>query len=98
MKNKVYVLFQTDIWKTKSSRVCFGVFLYENAAIDAAKENGLYTNESEVDIWKTKSSRVCFGVFLYENAAIDAAKENGLYTNESEVDIIECELGKFEEL
>ena len=43
MKNKVYVLFQTDIWKTKSSRVCFGVFLYENAAIDAAKENGLYT-------------------------------------------------------
>lgn len=38
MKNKVYVLFQTDIWKTKSSRVCFGVFLYENAAIDAAKE------------------------------------------------------------
>ena len=33
-----------------SSRVCFGVFLYENAAIDAAKENGLYTNESEVDI------------------------------------------------
>ena len=50
MKNKVYVLFQTDIWKTKSSRVCFGVFLYENAAIDAAKENGLYTNESEVDI------------------------------------------------
>ena len=50
MKNKVYVLFQTDIWKTKSSRVCFGVFLYENAAIDAAKENGLYTNESKVDI------------------------------------------------
>lgn len=45
MKNKVYVLFQTDIWKTKSSRVCFGVFLYENAAIDAAKENGLYTKK-----------------------------------------------------
>ena len=47
MKNKVYVLFQTDIWKTKSSRVCFGVFLYQKcSAIDAAKENGLYTNES----------------------------------------------------
>ena len=28
MKNKVYVLFQTDIWKTKSSRVCFGVSVY----------------------------------------------------------------------
>lgn len=47
---KVYVLFQTDIWKTKSSRVFFGVFLYKTAAIDAAKINGLYTNDSEVDI------------------------------------------------
>lgn len=47
---KVYVLFQTDIWKTKSSRVFFGVFPYKNAAIDAAKENGLYTNESEVEV------------------------------------------------
>lgn len=47
---KVYALFQTDVWKTKSSRVFFGVFMYKTAAIDAAKENGLYTNESEVDI------------------------------------------------
>lgn len=47
---KVYVLFQTDIWKTKPSRVVFGVFLYESAAIHAAKENGLYTNESEVEV------------------------------------------------
>ena len=28
----------------------FRCISYENAAIDAAKENGLYTNESEVDI------------------------------------------------
>lgn len=47
---RVYVLFQTDAWKTKSSRVFFGVFLYKNAAIDAAKENCLYTNESKVEI------------------------------------------------
>lgn len=47
---KVYVLFQTDIWKTKSSRVFFGVFLYKSAAIHAAKRNELYTSESEVDI------------------------------------------------
>ena len=50
MKNKVYVLFQTDIWKNKSSREDFVECGYEKAAIDAAKENGLYTNESEVDI------------------------------------------------
>lgn len=47
---KVYVLFQTDIWKTKSSRVFFGVFLYKSAAIHAAKVNDLYANESQVDI------------------------------------------------
>lgn len=29
MKNKVYVLFQTDIWKTKSSRVeCVSVYFF----------------------------------------------------------------------
>lgn len=47
---KVYVLFQTDVWKSIASRVFFGVFLYRTAAIDAAKKNGLYTNESEVEI------------------------------------------------
>ena len=44
-------LFSIRIQRTfQLVSTCFGVFLYENAAIDAAKENGLYTNESEVDI------------------------------------------------
>lgn len=32
------------------SRVCFGVFSAKAVAIDAAKANGLYTNDSEVEI------------------------------------------------
>lgn len=56
---KVYVLFQTDIWKTKSSRVFFGVFLYKSAAIDAAKENGLQTNESEFEIVECELGEFC---------------------------------------
>lgn len=44
----VYILFQTDIYKTKSSRVCFGVYSTEEKAITAAKENDLYSYQSEV--------------------------------------------------
>ena len=47
---KVYILFQTDVPKTKSSRVCFGVFSTEEKAITAAKENDLYSYQSEVVI------------------------------------------------
>jgi hypothetical protein len=47
---KVYILFQTDIWKSKCSRVCFGVYSSDVKAIDAAKENSLYSHESEVVI------------------------------------------------
>lgn len=46
----VYVLFQTDIWKSIRSRVFFGVFSTEGQAIDHAKENGLYTCDAEVVI------------------------------------------------
>jgi len=46
----VYVLFQTDVWKSHRSRVLFGVFSTENAAIDAAKENDLYSCNSEIVI------------------------------------------------
>lgn len=46
----VYVLFQTDVWKTYSSRVFFGVFTSKIKAIDAAKENNLYICDAEVDI------------------------------------------------
>lgn len=44
----VYILFQTDIYKTKSSRVCFGVYSSEKRAIEAAKKNDLYTHQAEV--------------------------------------------------
>ena len=47
---KVFILFQTDVHKTKSSRVCFGVFSTEEKAIAAAKENDLYSYLSEVVI------------------------------------------------
>lgn len=47
---KVYALFQTDVWKSNSSRVFCGLFSSEIKAIDAAKKEGLYTSESEVVI------------------------------------------------
>jgi len=46
----VYVLFQTDVWQSYSSRVFFGVFSTEAKAIDHAKANGLYTHDAEVVI------------------------------------------------
>ena len=46
----VFILFQTDIYKTRASRVFFGVFATEAKAIDCAKENGLYTCDAEVVI------------------------------------------------
>ena len=46
----VYILFQTDLHKTKSSRVCFGVYSCEERAIEAAKKNDLYTHQTEVVI------------------------------------------------
>lgn len=47
---KAYILFQTDVHKTKSSRVFFGIFSTEEKAITAAKENDLYNCLSEVVI------------------------------------------------
>ncbi|MBB4038229.1 hypothetical protein GGR21_004161 [Dysgonomonas hofstadii] len=46
----VFVLFQTDVHRTKASRVFFGVFSTEVKAIDHAKTNGLYTYDAEVVI------------------------------------------------
>lgn len=47
---KVYILFQTDMWKTHKSKVLFGVFTSFEAANQAAKDNDLYTSDSEVVI------------------------------------------------
>jgi hypothetical protein len=45
---KVYLLVQTDIWQSKSSRCVFGVYSTKVKAIDAAKQNDLYTSDSVV--------------------------------------------------
>ena len=39
---KAYILFQTDIWKSKSSRVFCGVFTTYKKAFKAAEENSLF--------------------------------------------------------
>ena len=46
----VYILFQTDVHRPKSSRVCFGGYSSEEKAIEAAKKNDLYTHQAEVVI------------------------------------------------
>jgi hypothetical protein len=48
--DKVYVLFQTDVWKSKASRVFFGVFSSEKKALKAAIKNDLYLGKVEVEI------------------------------------------------
>jgi hypothetical protein len=45
---KLFILFQTDIWKSVASRICFGIFDSRIKAIDFAKYNGLYSHHSEV--------------------------------------------------
>jgi len=45
---KLFILYQTDVWKSLASRICCGIFDSRAKAIDSAKYNGLYTNESEV--------------------------------------------------
>jgi hypothetical protein len=46
----VFILFQTNIYRTKASRVFFGVFTSEEKAINHARENGLYVHTAEVVI------------------------------------------------
>lgn len=44
----VFVLFQTDVHRTRASRVFFGVFTSEALAISYARENSLYIHTAEV--------------------------------------------------
>jgi hypothetical protein len=46
----VYVLFETDVHKSKFSRVFLGVFSSFELANQFAKENNCYINKSEVVI------------------------------------------------
>ena len=45
---KLFILYQTDNWKSRASRVCLGVFDTRAKAIDSAKWQELYTFNSEV--------------------------------------------------
>ena len=45
---KLFILYQTDIWKSKASRVFFGVFDSRDKAIDIAKYKGLYCSCAKV--------------------------------------------------
>lgn len=44
----IFLLFQTDHWKSRASRVFFGAFDSRNKAIDFAKYNDLYCHNSEI--------------------------------------------------
>ncbi len=48
MSMKLFILYQTDIWKSKASRVFFGVFDSRDKAIDIAKYYGLYCSCAKV--------------------------------------------------
>lgn len=46
----LFILYQTDIWKTKTSRIYFGVFDSREKAKDCAKYYGLYVPDAKVVI------------------------------------------------
>ncbi len=54
----LYLLYQTDIWKSKSSYVCFGVFDSFEHANEQAKKNDLYNHNSEVVIKPLKINQL----------------------------------------
>jgi hypothetical protein len=47
---KLYILYQTDIWKTKISRVFYGIFDSRPKALDCAKYFGLFGPNTKVVI------------------------------------------------
>jgi hypothetical protein len=51
---KLFILFETDLHKSLSSRVFLGVFDSEKKAIKAAKQNDCYRNDVEVLIIETE--------------------------------------------
>ena len=54
----LYLLYQTDIWKSKSSYVCFGVFDSFEHANEQAKKNNLYNYNSEIVIKSVKINQL----------------------------------------
>ena len=45
---KLFILYQTDTWKSRASRVFFGIFDTRDKAIDFAKYNELYQYNAAV--------------------------------------------------
>lgn len=48
----LYVLFETDVYKSKLSRIFLGVFSSFELANQYAKENNCYTDKTEVLIFE----------------------------------------------
>lgn len=46
----LFILYQTDSWKSLKSRIYCGIFDSRNKAIDSAKYNGLYNQNAKVVI------------------------------------------------
>ncbi len=53
MKN-LFILFETDVYKSKSSRIFLGIFSSFELANRYAKENNCYTDKTEVVILEAK--------------------------------------------
>ena len=53
----VFVLFQTDVWKSHRSRIFCGVFDSFDAANQAAKANNIYVSDAEVVILETEVNK-----------------------------------------
>ena len=47
---KLFILYQTDQWKSRASRIYCGIFDSRDKAADSARYNGLYTPDSAVSI------------------------------------------------
>lgn len=54
---KAYILFQTDIWKTKTTRVPFGIYSTYLKALQTAKEKNLCGSNGDIEIIECEIDR-----------------------------------------
>ena len=50
----LFILYQTDNWKSKTSRIFFGIFDCRSKAMDCAKYHKLQTPSSKIVIEEVK--------------------------------------------
>lgn len=48
----LFILYQTDAWKSKASRICFGIFDSREKALDIAKYHRLAGANAKIVIEK----------------------------------------------